>query len=191
MAEENISYGLMVSRVMRYGRDYLEARVVARKGDSEYPQNTPSWYAYDQKPYFEDLLMSGTAYSHGDGDAYFSLDNPEFTECRGVGLAQAKGMVKTLAAIGKQIEKDGAQEAGDRFLAFARGIGAKWVVVPRKGRMERSSYDENRWAWYGLTDGRNAYRRMKDEMLSEEQQRVDEIAKAKAPVLAITDDRAA
>lgn len=192
MSDDNLSYGLLVNRVLRYGRDYLEVRVLSRRGDAEHPLNVPSWYAFEGKPFLDGLLMSGSVYSFSsDTKASFSVDGPEFSDVGSVGLAKIKGMLKTMTTIVKRIEKEDAREPGDRFIAFARGVDAKWVVIPRKGRMERSSYDENRWAWYGLTDGRNAYRGLIAEMVAEEQQRLDEIDRAKAPVLAITDDRAA
>jgi hypothetical protein len=181
MSDENISYGLMVNRVMRHGRDYLEVRVMERKGDSDYPRNTSSWYAFEEKPYLEDLLMSGGVYTHDDKKASFSIDRPEFSETRGVRLPQAKAMVKTLTKIAKHMDKEQAREPGDVFMAFARAVDAQWVCIPRKARMERSCYEENRWAWYSsLTEARNAFRQVIADMVFEEQTRLNEIRSAKA-----------
>lgn len=103
----------------------------------------------------------------GHDPATFCGDKPEFYDVYSVDHAKAKGMAAMLAKCAKQRAKDQAYENGDIFLAFARAIGAEWVVYPRRGKQTGNAWRDTTWVWYGLADGRNLYRSVIAEALKE------------------------
>jgi hypothetical protein len=189
MEEPKKVVGLMVQRVNRYGTEYVDVSVMIREDDAEHPHGIPSWYAYEGKPYLDGLCLRGSVHVpyRDDGPPTFYSDSVAFYDGHSVGLAQSKAMTATLTKVAKQVERDNARESGDVFLAIARAIGAQWVCYPYKGRTQGGAWRDTRWAWYGLTDGRNHYRSVIEEALREERERQADRRKPVEPVtLAIT-----
>lgn len=194
MAEPKKSVGLMVLRSMRYGTEYIEVVVMNREDDAEYPVGVSSWYAFEGKPFLDGLKMRGYVYVYEQRAPEFVDSKPAYYDLHCIEASHAKAMATMLGKIGKQAEKDHASEPGDLFLAFARAVGAQWVCTPRRDhRLTGGAWRDTKWAWYGLTDGRNLYRHVIAEALQEERDRQKERATPIEPVLSAREshDRAA
>lgn len=181
--EPKQTVGIMLKRTNHYGTDYIEATVMNRIDDNEYPTGVGSWYSFEGKPFLDGLAIRGHIGTWtSDDKAYFSGSKPAYYDLHCVEHSHAKAMGSMLAKIAKQVERDAATENGDLFLAFARAVGAQWVCYPRRGRINGAEWRNSNWSWYGLTDGRNLYRAVIAEAVREEQERQDERRKPTEPV---------
>lgn len=184
MSERKITVGLMVQRITRYKSEHVDVTAMSREDDASYPRGT-TWYLSDGKPCIDGLSMRGCVwapdYDH-DRPPVFDVERPAFYDCHCVEFGKAKAMATTLGNIAKRVERDNAREPGDMLLAMARAIGAQWICIPHRGRYQGGSWSDSRWIWYGLTDGRNAYRSLIEEALREERERQAERNKPVEPV---------
>jgi hypothetical protein len=183
MEEPKKVVGLMVQRVMRHGTEYVEVIVMQRQDDFDYPQGVSSWYAYEEKPFLDGLKMQGHIYVWEREKPSFTGSKPAYYNLYCVEASHAKAMCAMLTKIERQVSKDNASESGDLFLAFARAVGAQWVCTPRRDhRVTGGEWSNTKWAWYGLTDGRNLYRHVIAEAVREEVERQEARYKPIEPV---------
>jgi hypothetical protein len=151
-----------VSRVSRFGTDYIVCTPMRVHGSEAHPSNL-SWTSFgDGGKEYADLELS--AYVSDDG-RYTHLCGPEYRTVHSVDMRHAETMVKVLGRIGKAIAKAEAHEAGDVFMAFARCIGAKRIVWHPEG--QRASWLRDfEWHFETLAGGRDRFRRLIGEMES-------------------------
>ena len=166
-AEPKLDLGILVQRFDRHGTTRIEVRPMAREPGKDSPCGF-SYSAWDAGTEAADVTLDGWIHSGMNNDRLPEYV-PSGVACTldGAHLSRVKAAATTLARVAKQIAKDDATEPGDVFLSFARAIGAKWIVFPRKRSVTGSSWEDTKWIWYGLTDGRNAYRSLIAESISQ------------------------
>lgn len=176
-AEPKLTIGLMLYRKLSHGTEYIEVDAMVREDSKSYPRNS-SYSSWDKTTMVDGLKMRGFVSKWKEEPSSFIRHPAAFHDIHMVEGGKARSMLATLTKIEKQMAKDQATEHGDAFLAFARAIGAQWVVYPAKGRISRLSYEDNDWSWWGLSDGRNLYRRVIAEASAEEDERARERVQA-------------
>jgi hypothetical protein len=143
---------IMVETVFKYGLTTIVAKPMRLSSNGAHPLN-PSEHDHEDVAIADLQLRIGIS---SYGYAY----NPEvvYRDCREVTLFRAKTMAKTLAKIGKVIDKDGATEPGDVLMAFARAIGATLSVERASTGPASSSYSNDRWIFGTIGNARDAFR---------------------------------
>ena len=155
--DDKATIGLMIQRVTNLGTEHVRCTVMQRKPGEDYPAGVGSWWAHEGKPFYDGLRMGGHVDDHGD--LGFVSHGFGYYEVFAVELHHAKAMVAMLTKIHKQCEKERAHEQGDIFLAFAKAVGAQWVVRPTGGRVKPGSWSNTTWYFTDeLPDGRNMWR---------------------------------
>jgi hypothetical protein len=157
-------YGLLVERTMKYGTEYIIARVVSRNGDKPYGcSNDGEHDGYEgsvpkavQGLQLDGLTMQG--FVSDLNEFQFIGFEPEYRDVYSVDLRKADRMAKTLRKVVSASRKDSAYEAGDVFLSLAKTLKLSFVCYERDGR--EVSWDEGRWRFVSIEDGRNYYRRL-------------------------------
>jgi hypothetical protein len=91
---------------------------------------------------------------------------PAFYDVYSVDERDAKRMARTLKLINDRIRKDCAHNAVDCFVALCSALRLSFVVECRDEN-QRSSYDDNKWYWMSIAEGRNRYRHMIEQLVKQ------------------------
>jgi hypothetical protein len=164
MAATKREYGLLISRNLKYGTDYVIAQLVRRDDDGEQPlgcdSNGESSWDKCVPRRMHGLQLDGLC-MHGFvsdfSDASYIGFQPEYRDVFCLDMPKARRSHKTLKRVYQQIERDKATEAGDVFASFAKALGLSFVVRKCNGQPD-SSWDNMRWQFMDVANGRNAFR---------------------------------
>ena len=163
------TYGLLIQRFNRYGTEYVAARLICRESGADYPVNPSSdgesvFYGSAPKHLhglqLAELGMKGFV-SEMNHFQYIGYE-VEYEEVRGIHLPQIERMAKTLRKVVNFINKQSAHEPGDYFLAFAKSLKLSFVVEQTGGR-EAGFYQDCKWRWMTIEEGRNRFRQLIEE----------------------------
>jgi len=165
------TYGLLLRRYHEHGFDCLTASLVRREGEHHAPRNvSDSWLSDSERPkHLVGLALEGLAL---DGHissvckSTFVLGPPVFKGVHHVDERDARRMVKTLKRVNAKLESDSAYTPEDRLHSLCTALKLSFVVECRDKDVA-SSYDNNRWNWMSIGQGRNRYRDLIREMTKE------------------------
>ncbi len=165
------NYGLILSRELLHGCEYVSAKVVSSEngkypmncksdGESHFCEETPKVHCGLQ---YCDLGMVGHV---SDYDQAYCAFEAEYRAPHSVTLPAAERMVKTLRRIQREVKKAQAQDPGDYLMALAHALHLDFVAVER-GKRRGSMYSDSDWTFMTIEEGRNFFRRMIDEACTE------------------------
>lgn len=164
------TYGLLLRRYHEHGFDCLTASLVRREGDHHAPRNVSDGWSMLERPKhlvgfaLEGLCLDGHISSVNSKD--FVCGAPTFKWLGAVDEHDARRMVRTLKKVNDRISKDSAYQPEDKLVSLCHALKLSFVVECRDEN-QRSSYDDNRWRWMTIGEGRNRYRQMIAEMVGE------------------------
>ncbi len=167
------TYGLLLRRYCEHGFECLTASVVRREGEHHAPRNvSDSWSDDSERPkHLIGLALEGLALdghlSNVSRDT-FVLGPPVFKGVHLVDEREARRMVKTLKRVNAKIEADAAYSPEDKLVSLCNALKLSFVVECRDTN-QRSSYDDNRWNWMTIGQGRNRYRSLIAEMVGQKE----------------------
>jgi hypothetical protein len=167
------TYGLLLRRYYEHGFECLTASVVRREGDHHAPRNVwDGWIEDSGRPkHLQGLALDGLALdghlSSVSRDT-FVLGPPSFKGVHRVDEHDARRMVKTLKRINAKLAADAAYSPEDKLVSLCSALKLSFVVECREAN-QRSSYDDNRWNWMTIGQGRNRYRELIAEMVGQKE----------------------
>jgi hypothetical protein len=167
------TYGLLLRRYHEHGFECLTASLVRREGDHHAPRNvSDSWGDDNQRPkHLEGFALEGLALdghiSSVSRDT-FVLGPPSFKGVHLVDERDARRMVKTLKRVNAKLAADAAYSPEDMLVSLCNALKLSFVVECRDTN-QRSSYDDNRWNWMTIGQGRNRYRAIIAEMVGQKE----------------------
>lgn len=165
-------YGLLIGRHNRFGTEYIEATLVCRESDKNYPRgcNTDGEGAYDLNApkHLHGLLLDGLRYGGfvSDNDGTFISYKPEYRDVHSLDIAKAERAIRTLKKVLKRIEADQASEVGDVICSIYKALKLSFIVE-RVGQSRGSSYGDNEWHFMMMAEGRNRFRQLIAEAVAE------------------------
>lgn len=173
----NETYGLLLRKANRYGTDYVVAEVIVRNEEGKI-RNASDSITYDRiKPLntyaLEGLQMDGFVSEFGD-PRYIGFE-PRYRDRYSVELRDAMRMAKTLGKIYAHVKKAFAQEPGDWFMSLCKVLKISFVVESKNPHYT-SSYDDNKWRWMSVGEGRNRYRELINEVVDAAKAAKQEVA---------------
>lgn len=166
------TYGLLLRRYTEHGWECLTAELVRREGDHHAPRNvSEGWIEDSNRPkHLQGFALAGLALdghiSNVSRDT-FVLGSPAFKNVYLVDERDARRMVKTLKRVNAKLAADAAYSPEDKLISLCSALKLSFVVECRETN-QRSSYDDNRWNWMTIGEGRNRYRALIAEMVGQE-----------------------
>jgi hypothetical protein len=167
------TYGLLLRRYYEHGFECLTASVVRREGDHHAPRNvSDSWIDDSERPkHLIGLALEGLALdghlSSVSRDT-FVLGPPSFKGVHHIDERDARRMVKTLKRVNAKLNADAAYTPEDMLVSLCNALKLSFMVECRDAN-QRSSYDDNRWNWMSIGQGRNRYRELIAEMVGQKE----------------------
>jgi hypothetical protein len=165
------TYGLLLRTNNRHGSEYLIAELVRREGEHDAPRNcSDGLFTEEGRPKhleslrLQDLRMQGFLQTCSPHELIGF--EPAFYDVYSVDERDAKRMARTLKLINDRIRKDCAHNAVDCFVALCSALRLSFVVECRDEN-QRSSYDDNKWYWMSIAEGRNRYRHMIEQLVKQ------------------------
>lgn len=171
MTETTNSYGLLLRTEHLHGNPYLIAEIVKREGEHHAPRNVSDglWVEAGRPKHLDRLALGGLQMrgfvSDSQSPALIGWE-PGYYNVYHVGQGEAEKMARTLALITKRARADAAYNAVDALASLCAALRLSFIVECKEDRA-RSSYDENRWHWMTVGEGRNRYRQLIDALIQQ------------------------
>jgi hypothetical protein len=167
------TYGLLLRRYHEHGFECLTASLVRREGGHHAPRNvSDSWMDDSQRPKHLqgialDCLVLDGHLSSVSRDT-FVLGPPSFKGVHHIDERDARRLVKTLKRVNAKLNADAAYTPEDMLVSLCNALKLSFMVECRDAN-QRSSYDDNRWNWMSIGQGRNRYRELIAEMVGQKE----------------------
>lgn len=164
----NETFGLLIRQHNRHGSEYLVAELVMRNEEGKI-RNPSDWFNYTRPKHMHDMKLEGLrmeGFVTEYGEPEFIGFKPRYKDLYSVELSEARRMVKTLSKIEAHAIKTSARECGDWFTSLCAALKLTFVVE-YKNEHPSSSYDDNQFYWMTVSEGRNRYRQLANEMVED------------------------
>jgi hypothetical protein len=168
-------YGLLIRHEISYGTDYVKVMLAAREGDRDGPLGCSSdgESSYDSKvpKHMHGLMLDGLSMNgfvnEWGSDVSFIGHEIEFRDVFSIDIPKAARMLKTLKRVTARIRKDDAREPGDRFMSLAKALKLSFAVEDRG----KTNNNGERWRWMTISEGRDRYRTLIEDTITEVKKR--------------------
>lgn len=157
------SYALNVSRDKFADSDAITVRVYVREESATSPINPRhegEHEMWDAPKSAHGLALDRLQLRMWRGDTVWTQGAIWYDDLHHVDLELAEKHARTLKKIQREITKQGATEAGDVLLAFAKAIGATLTATPAGDAIPTGWLRDVDWRWSPIRDARDQLRRI-------------------------------
>jgi hypothetical protein len=163
-------YGLLIRHKVTYGTDYIECLLSAKEPDKDYPlgcsSDGESHYDANVPKHMKGQMLDGLeiyGFVNSDiGEVHFIGGDFCFRDVFSVDIPKAEKMIRTLKKVVARMRKDEAREPGDRFMSLAKALKLSFAVEDRG-----ADKGDRRWHWMSISEGRDRYRNLIADTITE------------------------